>query len=361
MFWYRCSKRCKRAIECNNFDSLWCDFCLSWCNIECRNRETRILWWYWFKYRCKSEYRLWCCKENRRNVRNKRTNVCWFFFDFTDRFWCESSKIQTFDRFSSMMFANMLVKFVIEFEILFAKFAFSNVHDFLNRWFFHRFWCALMCLNREMQISRWNRSRRHFRWEYLISWCCRRNRRNVRNKRTSVCWFLDDFVCRFTCRDSKNRVSNRFSSMMLTYMLVKFVIEIETLFATFANSSANDLLNREFLHQFWCKLECTQLKTESSWRIKLQRCFCIWCQISWCCENEWFVQKKRTNVNWFVFELACRFDCIDAFQDFMFTDVLEKLFIEIKILFALFAFCLNVCDFLNRWVFHRFRYSYENI
>ena len=151
----------------------------------------------------------------------------------------------------------MFVKLVIEFEILFAKFAFSNVHDFLNRWSFHRFWCVFMCFNREMQIFRWNKSRKHFRWKYLISWCCKKNKRNVRNRRTNVCWFFDDFVCKFTCRNSKNRIFDNFSNMMLTYMLVKFVIKIEILFATFANcSNANNLLKRQFFHRLWCKIQC---------------------------------------------------------------------------------------------------------
>ena len=35
---------------------------------------------------------------------------------------------------------------------------------------------------------------------------------------------------------------------MLTYMFVKFVIEIKILFVTFANSNANDLLNRKFFN-----------------------------------------------------------------------------------------------------------------
>ena len=124
-----------------------------------------------------------------------------------------------------------------------------------------------MCRNREIRITWWNRSRNNFRWEYLTSWCCKRYRRSVRNRRINYCWFLRDFVCRFERRSSKIRTFDRFSSMMLTNMLVKLDIEIEVLLTTFANhSNACDFLIWCVLQRFWYNFECRNRKIQTYWR-----------------------------------------------------------------------------------------------
>ena len=153
-------------------------------------------------------------------------------------------------------------------------------------------------------------------------------------------------------------------------MLVKFVIEVENLLATLASrSSADDSLNWYILHAFWREFECRNRKIRIFRRNRLQKYSDICYKISWCCrKNWWFLRKRRTCICWLLHCFACWFDCIDrkmkvidAFQNFMFANVFEKLIIEIKILLARFAHCSSTCDFLIWCVLHRFWYSYERI
>ena len=234
MFWNRNLKKWnwknKWTIDDDVFQWFWIDF-------VCRNRKIRTRWCdNWFEIYWQSKYlTFWCCKKNKwflRNKRNKWTNACWFLNEFECEFWCENSKIKTFDKFSSMMLTYMLVKLVIEIEILRATLANrSNVCDWCN---FRVLEIDFECCNRKIWTYCRNRLQKCFCIWCQIFWCRKKNKWFLRNKwnKRDVCWFLNDFVCKFWCENSKIQIFDRFSSMLFTYMFVKLVIEIEYLIAT---------------------------------------------------------------------------------------------------------------------------------